>query len=244
MEWYWIALMLAAIVGGLWYFWFRKPNKSPEKDPSVFVETVFLEPHYKGNTPKGARVYSYLKDVSMPVREAIDRGMQQTFNIASEVYGYKEMLTHAEYKVGVFPASNKCQGTGFTMKGFPIITLGPDGVPIGQGQGYEGGPLDLNPLPGQYEICVAGEFHPAYEGNTTASKWWPAISVVNDAAMAEIGARYETEHAVTLMNDTELYMATYDHSKGGGHPILKGGAETASFGFASRPFKCAVAKVR
>ena len=62
--------------------------------------------------------------------------------------------------------------------------------------------------------------------------------------MAEIGARYETEHAVTLMNDTELYMATYDHSKGGGHPILKGGAETASFGFASRPFKCAVAKVR
>lgn len=215
-----IILGLAAIAAAFWYFKFRKANKSPNADPSVFASTVFIESHSRGNTPKGAKVYSYLPDVSMEVREAIDRGMQQTFNIAAESYFYTEALKHSDYKVSVWPRSSKCEGVGFLMAGYPI----------GE-RGYDQTDYDKDRTPGHYEICVAGEFR-LFNNEL-------AISVVNDAAMAEIGARFETEHAVTLKNDPDLYAKTYDHSQGGGHPILVGEQDHAAVGLLSRPaFKC------
>jgi hypothetical protein len=33
--------------------------------------------------------------------------------------------------------------------------------------------------------------------------------------------RYEGEHLVLFHNDRQRYLATMDHSRGGGHPILQ-----------------------
>jgi len=34
-------------------------------------------------------------------------------------------------------------------------------------------------------------------------------------------ARYEGEHIVLFHNDRRLYQQSYDHSRGGGHPIVQ-----------------------
>lgn len=197
-------------------------NPSPKADPSTFASTVFLEGHYRGNTPKGARVYSYMADVSAECRRLIDEGMQRTFDIARK-YGYSEGMSHDQYLVSVWPRSNKCEQPGFLRESLKVLVVGQDAPPS-----YDQGPYDKDPRPGFIQLCVAGEFR-MFNNKL-------AISVVDDPAMTFNAARYEAEHAVLWMNDPQKYSDTADHSQGGGHPILTDNAEPAHF--AMVPFKC------
>lgn len=225
--WTWIIIIFAAAFVLAIVFRKKLPfikdlaePSSPKSDPSSFASTVFLKAHFRGTTPKGVQVYSYMADVSASCRQLIDRGMQHTFNIAEEDYFYTNGLKHSDYKVSVWPRSSKCEGVGFLMAGYPV----------GE-RGYDQTEYDKDPTPGHYEICVAGDFR-VFNG-----VW--AISVVDDVAMAEIGARYEIEHAVLFANDMDKFNATADHSQGGGHPILVGEQDRLARGFyAGAAFKC------
>lgn len=216
-----ISLIVAIIAIAILFIWLsRRPNKSPNADPATFAQTVFIEEHFKGTTPKGARLFSYGSKPSIEIQNAIDRGMQRTFNIAAEDYFYTNGLNHSDYNVSVWPRSNKCEGIGFLMAGYPV----------GE-RGYDQTEYDKDPTPGHYEICVAGDFR-VFNG-----VW--SISVVDDVEMAEIGAMYEIEHAVLFANDMDKFNATADHSQGGSHPILVHEQDHQAVGFrSSAPFKC------
>lgn len=223
----------AAIALFVYLIVFRRSSGSPKSDPSIFAATVYHESHYYDTTPDGVDVFSYQRRHRPEALDDIDEGCQQTFDIARERYGYTIDLDHTAFWASLWPRSNKCEGAGFLMQYRPV---GSDG--------YDQGPSDKNPTPGIVELCVAGAFMVKYEGPDTGSPSHLAIALVDDPSMTEIAARYESEHGVILRNDPDLYNRTWDHSQGGGHPILKVNGEGVYVGLHGGPvFVCGCSPV-
>lgn len=149
------------------------------------------------STPQGVNVVA----LSVPhgeVMNAIDRGFAELFAIAQR-HGYRNRLSFRDYTVFIARADRTVDSSGQYS---PDIAL-----PAGQ---YAGGYYDQ----GGY-IYAAGmvlAFNPSAfiiaEHNRDPSR----ISNV---------VRYEGEHLVLYHNDRGLYQRTADHSRGGGHPILR-----------------------
>jgi hypothetical protein len=130
--------------------------------------------------------------------EAIDSGLTDLFAIARR-HGYNKRLNYDAYTVFIGNADRTKDSAG---------NYSPDiAVPAGQ---YAGSTYDQ----GGY-IYAAGmvlAFNPCAFVIANHTKDLQRVSNV---------VRYEGEHLVLYYNDRNLYEATADHSKGGGHPILK-----------------------
>ena len=160
--------------------------------------------HYSGDkfihssrTPRGARVYSVSRP-SAQVLEAIDKGLSDLFAVARK-NRYRKRLKYSDYSIFIAKADREKDSSGGYTPSFAI----------GSAQ-YAGTEYDKG---GQ--MFVAGmviSFEPMAFIIAEHTREFNKISDI---------VRYEGEHLVLYHNDRRKYGQTADHSKGGGHPILK-----------------------
>jgi hypothetical protein len=148
-------------------------------------------------TPLGARVYA-LSQPRASMLHAIDDGLTDLFAIA-RLHNYYSRLNYSDYTIFIARADRKKDYYG---------NYSPD-IAVSAGQ-YAGSVYDK----GGY-IYAAGmviAFTPCAFIIADHEKQLDRVSTV---------VRYEGEHIVLYHNDRKFYEKTADHSKGGGHPILK-----------------------
>jgi hypothetical protein len=139
--------------------------------------------------------------LSTPRREvldAIDRGFAELFAVARR-HGYRNHLNYGDYTVFVARPDRTKDSSG---------QYSPD-IAVAAGQ-YAGSGYDQ----GGY-IYAAGmvlAFNPSAFIIAEHERDWQRISNV---------VRFEGEHLILYYNDRALYERTADHSRGGGHPILR-----------------------
>jgi hypothetical protein len=132
------------------------------------------------------------------VLTAIDRGFAELFAIARR-HGYRNRLSYSDYTVFIARADRTVDSA---RQYSPDIA-----VPAGQ---YAGSYYDQ----GGY-VFAAGmvlAFNPSAFVIAEHDRDWQRILNV---------VRYEGEHLILYHNDRVLYERTADHSRGGGHPILR-----------------------
>lgn len=148
-------------------------------------------------TPKGVLVYA-VKNPNVAMLNAIDEGFTNLFAIARR-YGYKKRLSYSDYTVFIARADRTKDSSG---------NYSPDvAVPVGQ---YAGSDYDKGGF--LYAAGMVLAFNPCAFIIAEHEKNFERVSDV---------VRFEGEHIVLYYNNRKLYKKTEDHSKGGGHPILK-----------------------
>ena len=129
---------------------------------------------------------------------AIDDGLSELFKIAEKSdYRYRRKMQHSDYTIYIARADRTRAG-----KYSPAIAI--------SARQYAGSKYDKGGF-----IYVAGmvvSFNPCAFLIAEHSKDFKLVSEV---------VRYEGEHLVLYHNDRKYFRETADHSKGGGHPILK-----------------------
>jgi hypothetical protein len=148
-------------------------------------------------TPNGAVVYAVRQPNAATLR-AIDDGLANLFALARK-NNYRANLNYSDYTVFIARADRSKDSAG---------NYSPD-IAVGANQ-YAGSVYDQ----GGY-IYAAGMvvgFNP--------SAFMIAEHAKNLERVTDV-VRYEGEHIVLYHNDRRKYRNTADHSKGGGHPILK-----------------------
>jgi hypothetical protein len=148
-------------------------------------------------TPRGALVAAVNRPRPEMLR-AIDDGLSELFEVARR-RGYARRLDYADYTVFVARA-DRTQNAAREYS--------PD-VAIGASQ-YAGSVYDQGGF--VYAAGIVSSFSPCAFVIAEHERDWRRVSNV---------VRYEGEHLVLYHNDRRLYQQTYDHSRGGGHPILK-----------------------
>lgn len=224
MEWLIGIGLFVGICVVLYFFVYKK--REAKKDP--------LLPRFEvAPSPAGAKVYKNGGAVSAEIYAAIDRGQAAAFAKA-RARGWVNGISPSDYKVGLMPNSAAAGQTPSYLiqkREKNLVVLGADGSAIGAPQvSYDNGPFDLNPEPGVIAIRVVGQFGIEHKSGSSAytvqirpedlPNYWNRLRVVEDPAMTEIAVYNETEHALALRNDPELYERTRVHAEGAGHPIL------------------------
>ena len=148
-------------------------------------------------TPNGATVYA-VNQPSVAVLNAIDAGLTDLFSVARK-NGYRRNLSYQNYTIFIAKADRLKDSDG---------NYSPD-IAVGAAQ-YAGSIYDK----GGY-IYAAGMVVSFSPGSFLIAEHTRDLSRVQNVV------RYEGEHIVLYYNDRQRFLATQDHSKGGGHPILQ-----------------------
>ncbi len=152
---------------------------------------------FESLTPRGVRVYSVGRP-NPATMNAIDGGLTELFGIARRK-GYRQMLNYSDYTVFIGRADRQRDSAG---------AYSPD-IAIGAAQ-YAGSVYDK----GGY-VFAAGMVLSMEPGAFLIAEHERDFGRISNVA------RYEGEHIVLYHNDRQLYSRTYDHSRGGSHPILQ-----------------------
>jgi hypothetical protein len=148
-------------------------------------------------TPKGAEVYA-VGQPSPAMLNAIDEGLTALFAVARK-NGYGRYLNYSDYTVFIAHPDRLKDADG---------RYSPD-IAVGAAQ-YAGSVYDK----GGY-IFAAGMVISFNPGAFLIAEHSKDLNRVSDVV------RFEGEHIVLYHNDRRRFLATQDHSKGGGHPILQ-----------------------
>ena len=149
------------------------------------------------STPKGATVYA-VNQPSPAMLNAIDTGLTNLFTVARK-NGYRKNLNFSDYTIFIAKPDRLKDAEG---------KYSPD-IAVGAGQ-YAGSVYDK----GGY-IYAAGMVTSFAPGAFLIAEHTKDLNRVSDVV------RFEGEHIVLYHNDRRRFLATQDHSKGGGHPILQ-----------------------
>jgi hypothetical protein len=152
---------------------------------------------FEAVTPRGVRVYSVGRPNPSSMR-AIDGGLAELFAIARR-HGYRQMLNYSDYTVFIGRADRQRDSAG---------AYSPD-IAVGAAQ-YAGSVYDK----GGY-VYAAGMVLSMAPGAFLIAEHERDFTRISNVA------RYEGEHIILYHNDRQLYSRTYDHSRGGSHPILQ-----------------------
>ncbi|HVF42666.1 MAG TPA: hypothetical protein VM936_06635 [Pyrinomonadaceae bacterium] len=149
------------------------------------------------NTPRGARVVA-VRSPNAQTLNAIDSGLAELFAVARR-HGYSARTNYADYTIFIGRADRTRDSSG---------AYSPD-VAIGAAQ-YAGSVYDK----GGYVFAA---------GMVLSMEPGAFLIAEHDRDFGRISnvARYEGEHIILYHNDRRLYQQTYDHSRGGSHPILQ-----------------------
>ena len=152
---------------------------------------------FESQSPRGVLVYSVSQPNAATVR-AIDSGLTELFAVARR-RGYGERLNYSDYTVFIGRADRQRDSAG---------AYSPD-IAVGAAQ-YRGSVYDQGGF-----VFAAGMVLSMEPGAFLIAE--------HDRDFGRIAnvARYEGEHIVLYHNDRRLFQQTYDHSRGGGHPILQ-----------------------
>jgi len=148
-------------------------------------------------TPNGATIYA-VNQPSAAVLNAIDAGLTDLFSVARK-NGYRRNLSYQNYTIFIAKADRLKDSDG---------NYSPD-IAVGAAQ-YAGSIYDK----GGY-IYAAGMVVSFSPGSFLIAEH------TRDLGRVQNVVRYEGEHIVLYYNDRQRFLATQDHSKGGGHPILQ-----------------------
>jgi hypothetical protein len=148
-------------------------------------------------TPRGAAVNAVNQPNSQTLN-AIDKGLTELFAVARK-NGYRNKLNYRDYTIYIGKADRVKDSAGQYSPDIAVAAAQYAGSIYDQG-GYvyaAGIVVALNPC-----AFLIAEHTKNYDRISNA-------------------VRYEGEHLVLYHNDRQRYLATADHSKGGGHPILQ-----------------------
>jgi hypothetical protein len=148
-------------------------------------------------TPKGAVVVA-VNQPSKDMLAAIDAGLADLFAVARK-NGYRRNLNFSDYTIFVAKPDRLKDASG---------NYSPD-IAVGAAQ-YTGSVYDK----GGY-IYAAGMVTSFSPGAFLIAEHTKDLDRIRNVV------RYEGEHIVLYHNDRRRFLATQDHSKGGGHPILQ-----------------------
>jgi hypothetical protein len=148
-------------------------------------------------TPRGARVYAVNRPNAVML-DAIDKGLQDLFAIAGK-HNYRRRLNYSDYTIFIARTDRTKDSND---------QYSPD-IAVGAGQ-YAGTVYDKGGY--VYAAGMVVAFNPCAFIIAEHTKNFERVSNV---------VRYEGEHLILYHNDRRLYDQTYDHSQGGGHPILQ-----------------------
>jgi hypothetical protein len=152
---------------------------------------------YSGQTPNGVKIFAVHKPTRQMI-SAIDTGFRDLINIAGK-HGYNRRTNYSDYTVYIAAPDRTKSAAG---------NYSPD-IAIGAAQ-YKGTEYDQGGYIYAAGIVIA--FNPCAFVIAEHQQNFQRVSDV---------VRYEGEHLVLYYNDRNLFQQTADHSKGGGHPILK-----------------------
>lgn len=189
-----IRIVLTALVISAAAFTAIGQNRSALADAQRITGDRF---RFASSTPKGARVYA-VKRPAAAMLSAIDRGLTDLFSVARR-NGYNRRLNFADYTIFIANADRTRDGSG---------NYSPD-IAVGAAQ-YAGTDYDQ----GGY-VYAAGMVISFSPMSFVIAEHTQSLNRVSDVV------RYEGEHLVLFHNDRRRYSQTADHSRGGGHPILK-----------------------
>ena len=148
-------------------------------------------------TKKGAIIYA-VKKPSKAMLKAIDKGLNDLFAV-SKKNRYNSRLKYSDYVIFIAKPDRLTDSDGNYIPNFA--------VPLGQ---YAGTDYDKGGFMYAAGIVLSNE---------------PCAFMVaeNEKKLEQVSevVRFEGEHLVLYHNDRQRYNETADHSKGGGHPILK-----------------------
>ncbi len=152
---------------------------------------------YTGRTPKGVNIFA-VNQPSRKMLSSIDRGFGDLIKIARK-NGYYKRLNYSDYTIYIAESDRTENAAG---------NYSPD-IAIGAAQ-YKNTKYDQGGF--VYAAGVVVAFNPCAFLIAEHKQDFQRVSDV---------VRYEGEHLVLYHNDRNLFKQTADHSKGGGHPILK-----------------------
>jgi hypothetical protein len=152
---------------------------------------------FETETPRGVHVYAVRRPRAETLR-AIDSGLAELFDVARR-HGYRARLDYSDYTVFVARADRTRDRDG---------NYSPD-IAVGAAQ-YAGSVYDQGGY--VYAAGMVLAFNPLAFVVAEHDRDFQRVSNV---------VRYEGEHLVLYHNDRALYQRTYDHSRGGSHPILQ-----------------------
>lgn len=152
---------------------------------------------FAARTPQGAFVYG-VKPPSQAMLTAIDRGLDDLFAVARR-HGYRARLNHSYYSIYIARPDRLKDRDGNYSPGIAI------NAPQYNGSEYDQGGF----------IYVAGVVFYLNPDSFLIVDYDKNLSAVSEIV------RYEGEHIILYYNDRNLYNQTGDHSRGGGHPILR-----------------------
>ncbi len=188
-----IALTIFIFAGGLGYDVFGQGQSALAKAQRISGDRF----KFKATTLKGANVLAANRP-SSAMLDAIDKGLSDLFAVARK-NRYSRKLNHSDFYIFIASADRQKNSEG---------SYSPD-VAVGAAQ-YAGTDYDQ----GGY-IFAAGMVVANNPCAFVIAEHTKEFNRVSDVV------RYEGEHLILYHNDRRRYSETADHSKGGGHPILK-----------------------
>ncbi len=197
-------LCLALLFSALLFLALQTPIKSQSSSVQQIV-TAEAEKisgdkfRFSQKTPKGVKIYA-VKKPRIETLLAIDKGFDNLFAIArSTKYKYKKRLRHSDYTIYIARADRIKTNSG---KYIPVFAV--------KANQYAGSKYDKGGFIYAAGIVVA--FNPCAFMIAEHNKKFELVSNI---------VSYEGEHLVLYHNNRKYFKQTADHSKGGGHPILK-----------------------
>lgn len=148
-------------------------------------------------TPKGAQIFA-VNEPRKELLDAIDKGLNDLFEVARK-NRYRQKLNYQDYMIFIAKADRQTDSDGNYIPNFSI--------PVAQ---YAGTDYDKG-----------GFMYAA--GMVIANNPLAFMIAENEQKLEQVTdvVRFEGEHLILYHNDRRRYDQTADHSKGGGHPILK-----------------------
>lgn len=146
---------------------------------------------------KGVVIYAVTKPTKQMLA-AIDKGLKDLFAI-SKKYKFRNRTKHKDYVVFIAKPDRLTDSDGNYIPNFSI--------PVRQ---YAGTDYDKGGF--MYAAGIVLGYDPC-----------AFIIAENEKKLEQVSevVRFEGEHLVLFHNDRKRYDETADHSRGGGHPILK-----------------------
>lgn len=178
-----------------------RPHQQPARvDPRLVSQAERVAGdrfQFESLTPRGVRVYSVGRP-NPSTLNAIDGGLSELFAVARR-RGYARMVDFADYTVFIGRADRQRDSAGAYSPDIAVGAAQYRGSVYDQGGHVFAAGMVLSMAPGAFLIAE------------------------HDRDFGRISnlARFEGEHIVLYHNDRRLYQQTYDHSRGGSHPILQ-----------------------
>ncbi len=152
---------------------------------------------FTAKSKKGVKIFARTK-VDQKMLDAIDSGLTDLFIIA-ENHKFKSRIKHSDYNIFIAKADRKIDSSK---------NYSPD-IAVSAAQ-YAGSDYDQGGF--IYAAGMVLAYAPSAFIIAEHEKDYQRVSDV---------VRFEGEHIILYHNDRKLHYKTADHSKGGGHPILK-----------------------